>query len=132
MPPSEKQEVVCHDPDGVLTKIPLLAQVVRELVKNCVEEEAGEITVTVKPGEIIIEDDLHHDDPRALVEKLNNPKPKSGKRGDQRVTGKTRGGIGIAWSRDLLKRSFGKESNIVYELTEDQRIRAIATWPARR
>lgn len=88
-----------------------------ELTDNCADQEAHRVQITYNPGILIIEDDVTHGNPQAILANINSENP-------QTHTDDIERGFGITRMRELLKKRNG---SLIYKET-DGRIIACASW----
>lgn len=121
-------EININDPEAILVKDRNFCPIVTELVNNCLMKNATTVIVTIELGKITVEDNVKHE-PGEIVSILANvrsERPKTTKPPDEDF-GFPIGGVGIWSSRRTLEKYNGQ---LLYEVTSDGRIIAIATWDA--
>lgn len=123
-------EIRIDDPQRVLISDINFCPVVTELAKNCLDKGATRVTVTVRWGRIVVEDNVTHttDELKAILANITKPRPRTTKEPDPEF-GHPIGGAGIFSVRKTLA---GYDGELCYKVTEDNRIKAIATWPTAR
>ena len=120
-------EIEIDDPQSILVHDRNFCPVVTELVSNCLNKRATRVTVKIEWGRIVVEDDVIHtpEELEKILANIISGKPKTTKEPDPEA-GYPLGGVGIISSRRNLARY---EGSLSYEVTEDGRIRAVASWP---
>ncbi len=113
-----------NDPLNLIYLKTEIQQPLLELTLNCIEQDAEQIKIDVRPGELRIEDDVQHSNANELAEKLNQKKVNTTKPIDTEYDFAW-GGCGIWSTRKALKKIGGK---LTYHATENNRIIAVATW----
>lgn len=112
----------------VLNAKPGLVCIVNELISNCVNQKAREITVRINDGSMSVEDDVRHRDADAILANINSRYPQTTKQPlyDTETYENVLGGIGIQDSRKRLEDEL--HGSLTYQSAEDGRIIAIVSW----
>ena len=120
-------EIQIDDPNAVLVHDNNFCPVVTELVNNCLDKGATVVTVRIEWGRIVVEDDVVHTqkEREAIMANVGREMPRSTKEPDPEA-GYPLGGVGI-WATRRNLANYG--GSLSHEVTEDGRIRAVASWP---
>jgi len=108
------------DPGSVVWNNQGVLPALKELLSNCLEQNANRVSVTIGEGLITIIDDVVHDKSKlpAILANIRRKRPR---------TTKKIGGSGIMTARSFLEGYL--EAKLSYKATKDGRIETIITWP---
>jgi len=118
---AEQAKFVVNDPEVVICEGSLLVAVLSELISNCLEQGANNIIVDIRPGLITVRDDVCHQNPEEVLNRVNS----HFKDWPDRSTKEGIGGMGVVSSREVMEEFSG---SLEYRSTRNNRIIAIGKW----